>query len=300
MGVPVEGLALCALWGGHQLREDAKRKVIDAFARYNIRLHIDTGEMGGGEEIEHDDFLTSAEADTIYDNEFSTHRHGIFYYCIVGCIFEETELLGKRWTADGFLLAGWWLGTSTKKAKVFMHELGHCLGMYDDDDDRTWDPNADGDGFLDDVFTLIFGWGEPYGDVGLDGVPGTGDTGEGNGRYDGEHFWDWGLDGLEGTNDPGEGNGTYDVGEPFSDVGLDGIDDTNDVGEDDGVWNGREPFMDMDGDGHRDMEYNEDDDGDGDFEDYCDDPDCVMRRGAPWVPLEYCDHHLRQMDLRWI
>ena len=53
----------------------------------------------------------------------------------------------------------------------------------------------------------------------------------------GETFSDFGIDGVPGTGDAGEGNGNFDVGEPLNDVGLDGIAGTNDFGENDGNFN---------------------------------------------------------------
>lgn len=53
----------------------------------------------------------------------------------------------------------------------------------------------------------------PSFDYGEDGVPGTGDAGEGDGILDsGDHFYgeDVGLDGVPGTGDFGEGNGVLD------------------------------------------------------------------------------------------
>ncbi len=52
----------------------------------------------------------------------------------------------------------------------------------------------------------------------------------------GEPFSDVGPDGIPDTGDPGEGNGWFDPGEPFEDVGRDGRAGTNDDGEGDGIW----------------------------------------------------------------
>ncbi len=52
---------------------------------------------------------------------------------------------------------------------------------------------------------------EPFLDYGLDGEPGTGDTGEGNGVFD---YRDWGTDGEIGTGDIREGDLLHHHGEP--------------------------------------------------------------------------------------
>ena len=62
---------------------------------------------------------------------------------------------------------------------------------------------------------------EPFDDFGLDGMPGTGDFGEGNGTFD---FQDFGADGIPGTMDSGEGDGLHTPGEPhepFTDISGD-------------------------------------------------------------------------------
>ncbi len=41
-----------------------------------------------------------------------------------------------------------------------------------------------------------------------------------------EPFDDYGLDGMPGTGDPGEGNGVFDAGEPFADISGDGMRNT--------------------------------------------------------------------------
>jgi hypothetical protein len=251
----------------------------DPLQNKNIILHIDDGSMGGGGPIPHVNSIQSAVNYRIDPNYFSPNRDNIFYYCVIA--HDLTPAASGRGSGDNFALAGNVLDAPIKITSTFMHELGHCIDLGDNDDDRNWDPNADGDGFLDNV-----SGGELYWDFGLDGIPSTSDTGEGNGRYDGEPFRDR------------NGNGNRDPGEWFEDVGLDGIANTNDQGEGNGIWEGIEPFLDTDNDDHRDMAYNEDDDGDGSFEDYCENKNCAMIDYG-W-PINYCSYHWSQVDLTTI
>ncbi|MGH8598449.1 MAG: hypothetical protein ACREXT_17490, partial [Gammaproteobacteria bacterium] len=52
-----------------------------------------------------------------------------------------------------------------------------------------------------------------------------------------EAFTDVGPDGMPGTGDPGEGDGMFNAGEPFTDRGFDKTAGTGDFGEGDGVFN---------------------------------------------------------------
>jgi hypothetical protein len=106
----------------------------------------------------------------------------------------------------------------------------------------------DGDGIIDNASEWCPGWtsscphaaATPYGD---DSCDATGDNGidECNGAYDsGEPFQDVGCDGVKGTApDFGEGDGIWELGlpgEPFNDFGIDGIPGTYDYGEADNYF----------------------------------------------------------------
>ena len=79
-------------------------------------------------------------------------------------------------------------------------------------------------------------------DYGLDGIPGTGDYGEGNGVWDGEVYEDLNY------------NGEFDVYRN-NDVGLDGIAGTGDAGEGDGIASKGEYNVDEIGEGDFKMNY---------------------------------------------
>jgi parallel beta-helix repeat protein len=117
-------------------------KMIDAFARQNISLHVDIGELGGGEELPSQTHVSYAGIITIYwdsflHNDLNNPRQHIFHYGII-CDYSES---------GGFAIMGWnhlnafiisaqllvelfpsytkgWLATAAS-----MHEVGHTCGL---------------------------------------------------------------------------------------------------------------------------------------------------------------------------
>lgn len=129
--------------------------------------------------------------------------------------------------------------------------------------------------------------GEAFSDFGRDGIPNTGDRGEGNGWYDfGEAFVDNGIDGVPATMDFGEGNGGWDAPTGLYPLSRElfavlGIGDTQPPGSDrynhikhntrgkgvkvaviEWAYYGAEPFTDTNGDGQYSHEPFIDADGD--------------------------------------
>jgi hypothetical protein len=122
--------------------EKEVRQMIDAFARHNITLHVDTGLLGGGEELPAQSFISYADIINLYwdyflDNDLGNPRQRIFHYGII-CDYSE---------GPGFAIIGWnhlnsfiigaqflserfprytrgWLATSAS-----MHEVGHTFGL---------------------------------------------------------------------------------------------------------------------------------------------------------------------------
>jgi len=116
--------------------------MIEAFARNNITLHVDTGELGGGEEMPTQSYISYAEIINIYwdfflQNDLNNPRQRIFHYGII-CDYSE---------GGGFAVMGWshlnafiisaqllaelypyytkgWLTTAAS-----MHEVGHTCGL---------------------------------------------------------------------------------------------------------------------------------------------------------------------------
>lgn len=117
-------------------------QMIDAFASQNISLHVDTGELGGGEELPPQSLISYPEIIDIYwdsflHNDLNNPRQNIFHYGII-CDYSQS---------GGFAVMGWnhlnafiisaqllaelyprytkgWLATAAS-----MHEVGHTCGL---------------------------------------------------------------------------------------------------------------------------------------------------------------------------
>jgi nitrous oxidase accessory protein NosD len=117
-------------------------QMIDAFAKHNISLHVDTGDFGGGEEIPAQSFVTYAEIINMYwdyflHNDLNNPRQYIFHYGIL-CDYSQ---------GPGFAVMGWnhlnafvigaqslaenhpTLTKSWVSLAASMHELGHTCGL---------------------------------------------------------------------------------------------------------------------------------------------------------------------------
>ncbi|PNX47254.1 MAG: hypothetical protein BV459_04815 [Thermoplasmata archaeon M11B2D] len=117
-------------------------QMIDAFARHNITLHVDIGELGGGEMLPVYSFVSYADIIDLYwdyflHNELNNPRQRIFHYGII-CDYSE---------GPGFAVIGWnhlnafIIGSQFLAEKYpqhrrewvtltsAMHELGHTLGL---------------------------------------------------------------------------------------------------------------------------------------------------------------------------
>ena len=155
-------------------------------------------------------------------------------------------------------------------------------GRYNDFGEDYTDADASGTWTVGEDFqdwaNGLFDEGEPFSDVGIDGIPRTGDTGEADGRWNnGEPFYDSNdngqYDAYSGAryvdaNFNGQwdwtdtnGNGRFDRTDVFElffsdiliDVGVDGKANTHDLGEGNGRYDNGEPFFDLIGDGEWDQ-----------------------------------------------
>ncbi len=117
-------------------------QMIDAFAKHNITLHVDTGELGGGEELPAQPHVSYAEIITLYwdyflHNDLNNPRQRIFHYGII-CDYSEGHgfavigwnhlnafVIGAQNLVETFpsITRGWLTVTSS------MHELGHTFGL---------------------------------------------------------------------------------------------------------------------------------------------------------------------------
>ncbi|OYT61838.1 hypothetical protein B6U81_02185 [Thermoplasmatales archaeon ex4484_30] len=132
--------------------EYSKEKVISAFSKHNIMLHIDDGLMGGGGEIlPYEKFYTQDKLSLYYKKYFlhngeNEWRKGIFRYCVfVHYTFPAKKSIAgySYWPTNEDIFNCFVIGTKTIRnyrplplaretatASLFMHELGHTLGIF--------------------------------------------------------------------------------------------------------------------------------------------------------------------------
>jgi len=123
-------------------------KAEDIFKEQKISLHIDTGNLGGGEEIPLNSISSCVEFRDVYwdyflHNNLDNPRKGIFHYALVSNDIDELY--------EGFVFVGWDQLDTTgmaiqpiynnnkfmKKDQLIIsgiiHELGHTMGLFIDD-----------------------------------------------------------------------------------------------------------------------------------------------------------------------
>jgi hypothetical protein len=123
------------------LPEGSKELLKTAFARYNIVLHLDDGNMGGGEMIPFDPNTPRDDLEIIYWNYFlhgdeNNWRRGVFRY---GIVVYEAGYAGYNFGRGAYQISS---SRVNKKvfpktqrsrdlayASVYMHELGHTLDI---------------------------------------------------------------------------------------------------------------------------------------------------------------------------
>lgn len=102
-----------------------------------ITIHLDTGTLGGGNSVAHDQNLSPlwTEFDVIKDANFNPVRRRIFRYCLFAHNYNSTSSSGcaRDIPASDFVVTlGSWnshVGTTKQQAGTLMHELGHTLGL---------------------------------------------------------------------------------------------------------------------------------------------------------------------------
>jgi parallel beta-helix repeat protein len=117
-------------------------QMIDAFASHNITLHVDTGQIGGGEELPSQPYVSDADIVNLYwdyflHNDLNNPRQRIFHYGIIcdyaagpgfavmGWSHLNAFIIGAQFLVDTFpsYTRGWLAITSS------MHEVGHTFGL---------------------------------------------------------------------------------------------------------------------------------------------------------------------------
>ncbi len=122
----------------------SKQYLFSIFSKHFITLHIDDGCMGGGEEIP---YVKEPNLHSIYRRYFlhtmkNMWRQGIFHYAVLcGVNPWKKNVAGFNFRRDAFTVC---IGTirlyrlsenkrTIATASLFMHELGHQLGLFWDD-----------------------------------------------------------------------------------------------------------------------------------------------------------------------
>jgi len=126
------------------------KKVQDKFKEQESSLHIDTGNLEGGEKIQKSSISSCADFRDLYwdyflHNDLDNPRKGIFHYALISDTIDEFY--------EGFVFVGWdhldMIGMAmkqiserhkfTKKEQLIVqgitHELGHTMGLFIDDYD---------------------------------------------------------------------------------------------------------------------------------------------------------------------
>lgn len=123
--------------------------VENAFAKHNITLHIDDGWNGGGDYVPYDDALTGKELQAIrwkyfLNEDANNWKRGVFHYAIMcsNIYWSFRPAGGRMFYIDAFTVGVkyvrdwlWALRLQgsdyyTALASVWMHELGHNLGIF--------------------------------------------------------------------------------------------------------------------------------------------------------------------------
>ena len=124
------------------LPNGAKELLNTAFNRYNKVLHLDDGNMGGGEMIPFDEETSWDELDNLYNTYFlhgdeNNWRRGVFRY---GLIVYDPGRAGFNFGRGRFVVSSMHTETKPKPytertrdiayASVYMHETGHTLRIF--------------------------------------------------------------------------------------------------------------------------------------------------------------------------
>lgn len=123
------------------------QQIIDSYAEQNITLHIDTGSMGGGEEIYYacDHIPTYAALEDMYwkyflNNDLQNPRKNIFRYGLLCNYCPDLNFPFVGWNAmDSFAISVEWLSETYPQYQRqqiitggIAHHLGHTLGLIAD------------------------------------------------------------------------------------------------------------------------------------------------------------------------
>jgi len=146
------------------LPKSSQQMVIEKFSQHHITLHIDDGwpngpSNGGGEILPYIESMSSSSGLTqkFYHSNFAESRKGIFHYFVISHAsgwtypqdftnsYDTSSLSGSRegyWNTFKLIPQGWFNSRMFYiwMASIFMHELGHQLGLLPDFA-KEWIPN---------------------------------------------------------------------------------------------------------------------------------------------------------------
>ncbi len=126
---------------------DFLNQIIDVFNSHNITLHIDIGELGGGEEIPDVSICSNSYSTILYIYwEYFLHenplnpRKGIFHYGVICNYCPDVNFPFIGWdNLDSFAISIRWLHSIYPHiprgkliAGAIIHHLGHTLGLIAD------------------------------------------------------------------------------------------------------------------------------------------------------------------------
>jgi len=116
------------------------------FTEHNISLHVDTGELGGGEEIPYRDGFYYDVLKDIYwnsflNNDLNNPRKNVFHYGLICNYGPGNGFAFIGWAhLNSFCISGQMLADANPKYERgqlivtgSMHETGHTLGLFADD-----------------------------------------------------------------------------------------------------------------------------------------------------------------------
>ncbi len=122
--------------------EDLKK----VFEKHNVTLHVDLGELGGGEEIPYRDSFTFSKLVDLYwtyflHNNLNNPRKGVFRYCVICNNGPGPGFACINWdNLDAFIISADMLQANQPRYSReyliihgILHELGHTLGVTVDD-----------------------------------------------------------------------------------------------------------------------------------------------------------------------
>ncbi len=125
--------------------QDLLDQLVAIFKEHNITLHVDSGELGGGEEIPYESFFSFSDMRDYYweyflHNNLTNPRKDIFHYGIICDYGPDVNFPFMGWdNLDSFLISAQWIKdlfpTYNRPQLIvgaIVHQLGSTLGLLAD------------------------------------------------------------------------------------------------------------------------------------------------------------------------